>query len=262
MKRDTALITGATSGIGFEFAERFASMGYDLIITGRRKDVITDAARKLERAHGIRVSVVIADFTNDKGIRSVISAVRKSGRVSVLVNNAGFGVEGLFKDLPVKEHLNMLTVHVTAALRLTHEALPGMLKRKSGIIINVASLAAFTPTPINSIYGGTKAFLTIFTESLHMEVRRHGIRVQALCPGFTHTDFHNKMGVEKELNDNRLIFWTTPAMVVDASMKCLKKGKVICIPGFRNKITRYIGLFFPKSLYYRITEKLFGKYLG
>jgi uncharacterized protein len=261
VKRKTALITGATSGIGKAFAEKFAAMGYDLILTGRRLQVIRGVARELEKAHGISVTVIIAELNNDKGIRAVLAAIKKSGAIDVLVNNAGYGIEGLFQDLPVREHLNMITVHIIAALRFMHAALPRMLTRKNGIIINVASMAAFLPAPINGIYGGSKAFLAIMTESLHAEVRRFGVRVQALCPGFTHTDFHHKMGVETDLNNRRNVFWMTPEQVVDISLKCLKRGNVICIPGFRNKIVLSLARIMPRRLYYRIIEKLYGKYL-
>src|SRR5208337_2205633 len=234
MKGKTALITGATSGIGKAFAERFAAMGYDLILTGRRKQVISEAARELERAHGITAAIIIAELNNEKGIRSVLAAIKKSGGIDALVNNAGYGIDGLFADLPIQKHIDMATVHVNASLRFMHAALSRMIARKNGVIINVASMAAFLPAPINGIYGGSKAFLTIMTESLHIELRRCGIRVQALCPGFTHTDFHRKMGIEAELSNNRNLFWMNPEQVVDISLKCLKRGKVVCIPGSRN----------------------------
>jgi short-subunit dehydrogenase len=261
MKGQTALITGATSGIGKAFAERFAAMGYDLILTGRRRQIITEIARKLKKTYRIQVTVIIAELTHEKGISSVITAIQKADRLSVLVNNAGYGVEGLFKNLTVTEHLDMMSVHMNAPMRFIHAALPRMLEQKNGIIINVASLGAFAPAPINGIYGGTKSFLVVLTESLHMEVRRHGVRVQALCPGFTHTDFHRKMGVEEELNRNKAVVWMTPKQVTVISMKCLEKGKVVCIPGFNNKILYALTRLTPRRLYYRMTEKLYRMYL-
>jgi len=261
MERQTALITGATSGIGKAFAERFAAMGYDLILTGRRRQIITEVARKIKKIYRIRVTVIIAELTSERGINSVITAIRKTERLSVLVNNAGYGVEGLFKSLNVREHLDMMAVHMSAPMRFMHAALPRMIGQKKGIIINVASLGAFAPAPINGIYGGTKSFLIVLTESLHMEVRRHGIRVQALCPGFTHTDFHGKMGVEDMLNKKRGVVWMTPERVTHISLKYLKKGKVVCIPGFNNKILYGLIRITPRRLYYRMTEKLYRMYL-
>jgi short-subunit dehydrogenase len=261
MKRKIALVTGATSGIGKAFAERFALMGYDLLLTGRRAHVLRGVAGELEKAHRITATVIIAELNNEKGIRTVLAAIKKSGGIDILVNNAGYGIEGIFISLPVQEHLDMVSVHINATLRFIHAALPRMLARKNGVIINVASMAAFLPAPINGIYGGSKAFLTILTESLHLEVRRSGVRVQALCPGFTLTDFHRKMGVEAELNNNRNVFWMTPERVADISLRCLKKGKTICIPGFRNKIVLFIARIMPRRLYYLAIEKLYGEYL-
>jgi short-subunit dehydrogenase len=261
MNRQKALITGATSGIGKAFAERFAALGYDLILTGRRRQIITEVARKIKKTYRINVTVIIAELTSERGINSVITAIRKTERLSVLVNNAGYGVEGLFKSLQVREHLDMMTVHMNAPMRFMHAALPLMIAQKNGIIINVSSLGAFAPAPINGIYGGTKSFLIVLTESIHMEVRRHGVRVQALCPGFTHTDFHGKMGVEEELNKNKGVVWMTPEWVTQISLKYLKKGKVVCIPGFNNKILYVLTRITPRRLYYRMTEKLYRMYL-
>ncbi|MBN2077823.1 MAG: SDR family oxidoreductase [Spirochaetes bacterium] len=254
MQRETALITGATSGIGRAYAERFARMGYDLVITGRRKRVIDEAARAIRKNHGVSVKVVIAEFTAEAGVRAVLDAIRREKNLAVLVNNAGYGIDGLFADLPIGDHLDMVKVHVTAALRFIHAVLPGMIERKKGAIINVSSLGAFAPSPINGIYGGSKSFLNVFTESLHLETRRHGIRVQALCPGFTVTDFHNKMGVEEEVRGNRMIHWMNPEKVVEISMRCLEKGKVICIPGLRNRFLRALIAVVPRRFYYRVAE--------
>ncbi len=261
MKRKTALITGATSGIGKAFAERLAAMGYDLILTGRRAQVIREAARKLEKEHRITATAIIAELSTEEGIRAVLAAIKKSGGIDFLINNAGYGTDGLFKNLAIQEHLDMISVHVNASLRFIYAALPGMLAKKSGAIINVSSLAAYFPAPINGIYGGSKSFLKVFTESLHMEVRRSGVRVQALCPGFTHTDFHNKMGVEEELARNPNIFWMSAEQVADISLKCLKKCKVVCIPGFRNRVLWFVGRILPTGLYYRLIENLYKKYL-
>lgn len=261
-QKKTALITGATSGIGREFAERFASLGYDLIVTGRRKPIIDAAARTIAQRYGVKVSVIIAELSVEPGVKKVLRAISGCDTLSVLVNNAGFGIDGTFIELKIGEHLAMTDVHVTAPLKFIHAALPGMIRRREGIIINLSSLGAWTPAPINGIYGGTKAFLNIFTESLHMEVRRHGIKVQALCPGFTTTDFHAQMGVEEEIKKQRLFYWMKPEDVVDYSLKCLAKGKVICVPGFPNRLIRaFLGMI-PRKLYYRVTENGFRKAKG
>ena len=135
-----------------------------------------------------------------------------------------------------------------------------MIENKKGTIINVASLGAFTPAPINGIYGGTKSMLVVLSESLHLELRRKGITVQALCPGFTRTDFHAKMGVQAKLDARRLGFMT-PDNVVDASLKAIRKGKVVCIPGIKNKFFYQLVRFSPRWAYYRVIELLYRKYL-
>jgi len=253
----TALITGATSGIGRAFAERFAAMGYDLIVTGRRKSVIDAVSDEIRSRNGVTVKVIIAELSNEHGVRKVIAAMKGAKRLSALVNNAGYGIDGNFVEREIDDHLAMVRVHVDAPLALIHAALPGMITAKDGIIINVSSLGAWFPAPINGIYGGTKSFLNVFTESLHMEVRHHGIKVQALCPGFTTTDFHKQMGVEEEIKKQRLFHWMKPDDVVAVSMKYLGKGRVICIPGMPNKLIRVLTAFIPRRVYYRITEKGF-----
>jgi len=252
-QRKTALITGATSGIGKAFAERLASMGYDLVITGRRKPLIESVAADLARKHGVKVRVIIAELSGEPGVRKVEKAIAGTERLAVLVNNAGYGFDGHFIKRAIGEHLALAEVLALAPIRLIHAALPGMIRRHEGAIINVSSLGAWAPAPINGVYGGAKAFINVFTESLHMEVRKLGIRVQALCPGFTATDFHRQMGVEEEMRKRRL-YWMEPADVVNYSMKCLERGKVICIPGLVNRLLRLVVLAVPRRLYYRVTE--------
>ncbi len=248
--RKTALITGATSGIGKAFAERFASMGYDLIITGRRKAVIDAAALEITGRYGVNVSVVIAELVEDAGVRKILKEISGCTTLAALVNNAGYGIDGLFVERKIEEHLALARVLAEAPMRFIHAALPGMIRRRDGAIINVSSLGAWAPAPINGVYGGAKAFLNVLTESIYMDVRRYGIRMQALCPGFTATDFHRQMGVQEEMKKRRL-YWMKPADVVDYSMKCLERGRVVCIPGLVNRLLRALVAIVPRRLYYR-----------
>jgi uncharacterized protein len=252
-----ALITGATSGIGRAFARRFASMGYDLIMTGRRREIIQAAALEISEGHGVKANVVLAELSEEKGVRKVLDAIEKAGAVHALVNNAGFGLGKLFHAEDAKNHERMIAVHVTAAVRLVRAVVPGMLDRGSGIIINVSSLGAFLPTPFNSVYGGTKAFLDIFTRSLHTEIGHRGIRLQCLCPGFTSTDFHKQMGIEEEIK-RQVKKWMEPEEVVECSMKALSRGGVVCIPGFQNKLLRILPLVMPAGWYYRAVRHMYG----
>jgi short-subunit dehydrogenase len=256
----TALITGATSGIGREFAERFASIGYDLIITGRRKNVIEKVAKEISRKNGVKVSVILAELSVEAGISKVLKVIEKAGHIDVLINNAGFGLDNLFYKETIENHIKMISVHINAAVRLTHAVLPGMVKAGSGIIINISSIGSFLPTPINAIYGGTKAFLNIFTESIYIEMRRKGIKMQSLCPGFTSTDFHIQMGIEEEIKKD-VKNWMTPEQVVNCSMKALTKGNVICIPGIRNRLLCLLPSILSERIYYWVISIIYKKYL-
>jgi short-subunit dehydrogenase len=231
-------------------------MGYDLILTGRRKPLIESFAADLARKHGVQASVIIAELSEEAGVNKVAKAIAGSDRLAVLVNNAGYGIDGHFIQRKIGDHLALASVLVFAPLRFVHAALPGMIRRREGVIINVSSLGAWAPAPINGVYGGAKAFINVFTESLHMEVRQHGIRVQALCPGFTATDFHRQMGVEKEMRERRMSYWMKPDDVVAYSMKCLERGQVVCIPGLVNRMLRFIATVVPRRFYYRVTEKM------
>ncbi len=245
------LITGATSGIGLAFAERLASEGFDLIMTGRRRELIESSARNLTERYGIATDVVLAELSEEAGVTKVLEAIATAGGLKGLINNAGFGLDGMFAERDMKEHLAMIRVHVEASLRFIHAALPGMIERRNGFIINVSSLGAYVPAPVNGIYGGTKAFLNLFTESLHMETRQYGLRVQALCPGFTLTDFHGRMGMETGKISSPFR-WMKTERVVDISLKNLRKGKVLCIPGLSNRLLYGLVRCIPRRLYYRI----------
>ncbi len=258
----TALITGATSGIGKAFAEEFARRGYELIITGRREDIIKSVAIDIEREHKVSVKVIIAELSQDKGIQKVIREIRSCASLVALVNNAGFGHRSVFLKESVESHLDMINVHVTAAIRCIHEALPRMIELGEGTIINVSSMSAWVPGPTISTYGGTKAFLAIFSESLHVELRKKGIRVQALCPGFTSTDFHKRLGMEDDFHVTEAIAWMKPGEVVRESMEALGRGDVICVPGFRKRLIAWLLRRVPRKLLYDISEREFRKLHG
>ena len=250
----TAVITGATSGIGAEFARRLAQRGYDLVVTGRRMDIIKKMAGALSSEFGVSIEVIKAELSDKKDLEGLIRHIKKIGSVEFLVNNAGFGTYDLFWKESIEEQERMVAVHVTAAMRLAHAVLPAMMERGRGFIVNLSSLGSFLPLKMNAVYGGSKAFLNIFSESLQMELAGAGIRVQALCPGFTRTDLHGrieKLGKE-ELKRLDKFYWMQPDRVVDCSLKCLEKGRVICIPGFRNRLLLCIASMIPRWLYNRL----------
>ncbi len=245
------VITGASSGIGAAFAELLAEEGYSLLLTGRRKERIESVADDLRTRFNVDVRVVITELAEEEQRASLRSRIGELERVDLLVNNAGFGFSQPFATDDPKLHYEMLDVHMRAPLELIETVLPGMAKRKSGGIINVASVAAFFPMPKASTYTATKAFLVSFTESLAMEVAGAGIDVQALCPGFTHTDFHERMGISAGgLNQRNLIGWMEPHEVCRRSLKKLRSDCVVYVPGLINKLLVRGVSHMPRWLYY------------
>jgi len=249
-----AFITGGTSGIGAAFARRFACEGYDLIITGRRKTIIQTLAEDISNRYNVNVEVIIAELSRDNEVDLLVKKIEKNEDIEILVNNAGFGIGKVDEDV-MKKRKDMVKVHILSTMKFTYAAIPNMIRKKSGIIINVSSIASFLPLPGNGVYSGTKAFLNNFSESIYLRLKDKGISVQCLCPGFTRTDFHSRIGYpEEELKNRGIVRWMSADEVVEYSMKCLKKNRVICIPGFWNRMI-VLGLtILPKTLYYKIVN--------
>ncbi|HUX14602.1 MAG TPA: SDR family oxidoreductase, partial [Spirochaetia bacterium] len=230
--RPIAVITGATSGIGAEFARRFAEKGYDLVVTGRRKDKISQLVKDLEERYGTQVETILCELSNPDHLDRLVRRLSEKDDIAILVNNAGFGIQRRFAESEVDGFLAMVRVHVETTVRLVHAVLPAMRRRQRGAIINVSSLMSALPAPGSAVYSGTKAFLTLFSESLHMELRPDNIHIQALLPGFTRTDFHDQMlNRELETSSSRfrsrgLLRFLAPAKVVQDSLNALKRGKV------------------------------------
>jgi short-subunit dehydrogenase len=188
--RPVALVTGASAGIGYEFALQLAARGYDLIVVARRRDRLEALATRVRAAGAERAEILAADLAAPGAAGAVAAAVTQLGLdVELLVNNAGFGTHGRFERLPPEREHDEIAVNVDALVGLTHAFLPGMLARGRGGVINVASTAAFQPVPYMAVYGATKAFVRSFSEALREEVHRRGVRVLALCPGPTATEF-------------------------------------------------------------------------
>ncbi len=242
-----ALITGASSGIGAEFARQLAGRDYDLILHGRRLDRLSALAAELSTAHHIAAEPLSADLAEEPGIAAVAERIARLPRLDLLVNNAGFGISGAFAKADVTDQIAMLNVHMLAPMRLTRVALPGMVGRGSGGIINVASLAAFMTLPGNANYCATKAYVLAFSQTLAGEVRRQGVHVQALCPGFTITEFHDRSdraGADRSGIDRRRIprfLWGAASAVVTDSLAGLERGQVICVPGLLNRVILFLA---------------------
>ncbi len=197
MGRPVAAITGASSGIGAVFARRLA-IAHDLILIARRKDRLEELAEELRQHRGSQVEVMPADLASDSDTAAVASRLAAEDRLELLVNNAGFGTKGLFWKASLEGQESMYQVHVMATVRLTHAALPGMVARNRGGVINVASVAAFVRSPGNASYCSTKSWMAVFTEALSLELQAAGslVKVQALCPGYTYSEFHDTLGGE------------------------------------------------------------------
>jgi uncharacterized protein len=229
-----ALVTGASSGIGEQFARELAAAGTDLILVARRADLLTALAEELAAQHGVRADVLTADLSEPAGRDIIEQRLRETvDPVDLLVNNAGFGTTGLFAELPLAGELTEIEVNVIAVVRLTHAALPGMIARGHGGILNVASSAALTPAPGNATYCATKAYVAAFTEALHGEVKRDGVNVSALLPGLTRTDFQSAANYDAGWAPG--FAWQRADEVARAGLAAVAAGRAICIPGATNK---------------------------
>jgi hypothetical protein len=247
--RRRAVVTGASSGIGAAFATRLARDGYDVTIVARTGARLEELATRL-RAHGGAVDVLTADLVDAAGLETVATQV---GRVplDLLVNNAGFGTIGPFAELdPVREE-DAIRLNVIALMRLTRAALPGMIARGAGAIINVSSIGAFQPGPYNATYSATKAWVNSFTEALYEELRGTRVHVLALCPGFTRTEFQQRAGIATEKIPNFL--WMSADAVVDAALAGVRRGEIVCVPGAGNRVATTLTGLVPRALVRRFS---------
>lgn len=243
-----ALITGASSGIGAAFARRLARDGYNLLLHGRREALLTQLRDELAAACGTSARIVLGELSDPSTVHQLEEIIASTPSLSMLVNNAGYSTLRYFEheDRDGQEHL--LYVHVAVPLRLMHAAIPVFRARGGGTIINVSSVAGFVVGPGSATYGATKACLTNLTESLHVELRGSGIRVQALCPGFTATDFHRRLGYDTSAKFFK--GFMSADRVVDTSLRDLQRGKVVSIPGLRYRASAILSGLLPRSMMY------------
>jgi short-subunit dehydrogenase len=237
----TALVTGATAGIGAAFARRLRRDGYELVLVARPSDRLDAAAAEVG---GVALA---ADLSTDDGIAAV--EARLAEGVDLLVNNAGFGHRGRFLHVPVADEVEMLKVHCEAVLRLTLAALPPMVERDSGGIVNVASVAAFFP---RGTYGASKAWVVSFSKAARQDLGQSNVRVMALCPGFTHTEFHDRAGID--MSGTPGFLWLDAEDVVDAGLRDLRAGKTVSVPGWQYKAIVGAGRLVPAGLAGRVSS--------
>jgi short-subunit dehydrogenase len=236
----TALITGASAGIGAEYARQLAAHGFDLILSARRAERLEELADELSGQYGISVDIHPADLTKRSEVEGLEERIRSESKLVILVNNAGFGVSGKYVLRGIENHQRMIDVHVTATVRLTHAALSGMIERRRGYVINVSSIAGFIPVGGGPGYAASKAYLNVFSTNLQSAMPEF-IRVQALCPGYTYTEFHTTSdynGNEREVLPRWV--WMTAEDVVHYSLSKLDTKKVIVVPGFKYRVVAFL----------------------
>ncbi len=254
---ERALVTGASSGIGRAFARALAARGTHLILVARRRERLEELAGELRRAHGVEVEVIAADLLHPSDLARVEERLRDPSRPpDLLVNNAGIGNAGPFWRLPLEGEEATVGLNVTALLRLTRAALPGMVERGWGGVLNVSSLAGLLPQPHASTYAATKAFVTVFTESLAEELRGTGVRVLALCPGYTRTEFHQRKDFAHLQQEEQhpggsglpAFLWASPDRVAEEGLRALERGKVVHIPGSLYRTTYALARLLPRAM--------------
>lgn len=254
----TALVTGASAGIGVEFAKRFAELGYGVTLVARREDRLNDLKIQLEQEHGVRAEAVAADLSDAGSREALVSEVANRGlTVEILVNNAGFGTRGLFSKLDRGTELREIATNVEALSDLTSVFLPGMVERDRGGVINIASTAAFQPVPYMATYGGTKAFVRSFSEAIHSELAGTGVNCLAVCPGPVRTEFAEIAGNQEPLDRLPDLAVVDASDIAKQAIDYLGKGKRELIPGFVNKAQVYSAMPIPQAIKLRAVGRIF-----
>jgi len=241
-----ALITGASAGLGVEFARQLSEQGHRLVLVARRKDRLEALAKELGNARAVTI-----DLSKSGSAAKLLADLEAAGeQVEILVNNAGFGLIGRFAELDPKRERQMIDVNVGALTDLCRAVAPGMIKRKSGAILNVASTAAFQPGPKMAVYFATKAFVLSFTEALHEELKPHGVKVTCLCPGPTRTEFGEVAGFGGNGAFDKVAM--EAGEVVEAGLKGMDRNRAVIVPGLVNKIGAISTRFAPRSVVRKI----------
>lgn len=237
-----AIITGASSGIGKALAFEFAKNNFDLLLTARNEEVLRKVAEECELKFSIKTEIFATDLANENSVSELIKFIANK-KIDVLVNNAGFGVKGDFVETESEDELKMLDVQLAAMLKLTKTVLPQMIERKSGKILNVASVYSFAPVPKQSVYSASKAFILNFSSALQNEVKNSGISITVLCPGITQTEFRTRAGIADKKDSGM-----TAQAVAESAFKGLMKAKHIVVPGIQNQVFVFLSKYLPRNL--------------
>ena len=258
----TALITGASSGIGETFAKELAGRNTNIILVARSEDKLHKLANQVESKYQIQTNVIVQDLTASAAAKSIFEVVLEQGlTIDLLVNNAGFGDYGNFTQRPLEKQVNMIQLNITALVELTHLFLPGMQQRQSGGIINVASIGGFQPLPYMSVYGATKAFVLSFSEALWAENRDLGVKIFALCPGPTESDFFQTAEFPESAGEGLQTKLTSAEEVVQDALEALEKNQSnVVTGGFLNQVIVNTPRFFPRETLATLVEKQFQSF--
>ncbi len=252
-KEKYAIVTGASCGIGYELAKILAKDGKNIVVIARSRDQLEDLKKEIENKYGTKVKVLAKDLSDPKSPPEIFSELEKEKiSVDVLVNNAGFGVYGMFLETDMREELDMIQVNAASLIHLTKLFLKGMVGDKSGYILNAASLCAFLPTPMEAVYCSTKAFILHFSEALANELQGTGVKVTCLCVGLARTEFQKRAHMENCRATKRKMM--DAATVAEAGYKALKKGKLIEIPGLVYKFAPWFARFAPRNVVTRVVR--------
>jgi short-subunit dehydrogenase len=260
--RRTCLVTGASAGIGEAFAEVFARNGFNLVITARRGDRLDAVAARLRETYGIAVDTIVDDLAdNDAPARLCAAIAAKGIAINALVNNAGYGVPGVYTASPWERHAAFLQVMVVGVAELTYRLLPGMIERGYGRIINVGSLAGLVPAPAgHTLYGASKAFVIKFSEALAHEVGKHGVHVTALCPGFTYSEFHDVTGTRAQMNRLPRWMWMNAPEVAQQGFDAVMAGTPIQVTGWVNRAVALLVRWCPQAIVNQVSRRMGAAY--
>lgn len=255
--KETVLITGASSGIGYELAREFAKHGHDLVIVAPIEPELRDVASRLSAEYGVSVKPIAEDLRRESAADDIFAQVAASGlSVQILVNNAGLGRRGQFWDIPLEDDISMIRLNIEAGVRLTKRFLPAMLFNERGRILNTASIAGFEPGPLLAVYHATKAFVLSWSEALATELKDTGVTLTVLCPGPVDTDFFEKAGmVDTPAFQQASVM--APQEVAAAAYASLMAGERVVVPGLANKATALGSRLMPESMQAKKNEKLY-----
>ncbi len=258
----TALVTGASAGIGKAFADVLAERGYGLVLTARRADRLEAVAADLRARHGVPVAVVVADLADPAAPATLVAAIAALGlQVDVLVNNAGYGVPGRYAATAWAQQRDFLQVLVTAVAELTHRLLPGMIARRFGRVLNVASLAALVPAaPGHTLYAASKAFLVKFSEALAGECAAEGVHVTAVCPGFTYSEFHDVTGTRAQVSAMPRWMWSDARDVALEGYAAVMAGTPVAVTGRVNRVIAFGAKHLPAAVANAAVRKSAGTF--